>query len=75
MAVFIGKICFRIISQYFQEWLKDIIKEATPKVSFFVQEKNKPLMKFNSFSKIDAVNCTNNNHNLRKQSYYSRLKD
>ena len=59
-----------------QEWLKEYHQRSHAE-SFHssFKRKNKPLMKFNSFSKIVQLTARIIIHNLRKQSYYSRLKD
>ena len=59
-----------------QEWLK-IYHQRSHAESFHssFKRKNKPLMKFNSFSKLVQLTARIIIHNLRKQNYYSRLKD
>ena len=59
-----------------QEWLKEYHQRShTESFHSSFKRKNKPLMKFNSFSKIVQLTARIIIHNLRKQSYYSRLKD
>ena len=59
-----------------QNWLK-IYHQRSHTESFHssFKRKNKPLMKFNSFSKLVQLTARIIIHNLRKQSYYSILKD
>jgi transposase len=59
-----------------QNWLK-IYHQRSHAESFHssFKRKNKPLMKFNSFSKLVQLTARIIIHNLRKQSYYSKLKD
>ena len=58
-----------------QEWLK-VYHQRSHCESFdsSFKRKNKPLMKFNSFSKLVQLTARIIIHNLRKQNYYSRLK-
>lgn len=58
-----------------QEWLK-VYHQRSHTESFHssFKRKNKPLMKFNSFSKLIQLTARIIIHNLRKQNYYSRLK-
>lgn len=59
-----------------QEWLKEYHQRShTESFHSSFKRKNKPLMKFNSFSKLVQLTARIIIHNLRKQSYYSRLKD
>jgi len=59
-----------------QNWLKEYHQRSHAE-SFHssFKRKNKPLMKFNSLSKLVQLTARIIIHNLRKQSYYSRLKD
>ena len=58
-----------------QEWLKEYHQRShTESFHSSFKRKNKPLMKFNSFSKLVQLTARIIIHNLRKQSYYSRLK-
>jgi transposase len=59
-----------------QNWLKEYHKRSHAE-SFHsaFKRKNKPLMKFNSFSKLVQLTARIIIHNLRKQSYYSALQD
>jgi len=58
-----------------QNWLKEYHKRSHAE-SFHsaFKRKNKPLMKFNSFSKLVQLTARIIIHNLRKQSYYSILQ-
>jgi len=58
-----------------QEWLKEYHQRSHAE-SFHssFKRKNKPLMKFNPFSKLMQLTARIIIHNLRKQSYYSSLK-
>jgi transposase len=58
-----------------QEWLR-IYHQRSHTESFHssFKRKNKPLMKFNSFSKLVQLTARIIIHNLRKQSYYSMLE-
>jgi len=58
-----------------QNWLK-IYHQRSHIESFHssFKRKNKPLMKFNSFSKLVQLTARIIIHNLRKQNYYSRLE-
>ena len=58
-----------------QNWLK-IYHQRSHTESFHssFKRKNKPLMKFNAFSKLVQLTARIIIHNLRKQSYYSSLK-
>lgn len=59
-----------------QEWLKEYHQRShTESFHSSFKRKNKPLMKFNSFSKLVQLTARIIIHNLKKQSYYSRLKD
>jgi len=59
-----------------QEWLKEYHQRShTESFHSSFKRKNKPLMKFNSFSKLVQLTARIIIHNLRKQNYYSRLKD
>lgn len=59
-----------------QEWLKEYHQRShTESFHSSFKRKNKPLMKFNSFSKLVQLTARIIIHNLRKQSYYSKLKD
>jgi len=59
-----------------QEWLKEYHQRShTESFHSSFKRKNKPLMKFNSFSKLVQLTARIIIHNLRKQSYYSRLKN
>ena len=59
-----------------QNWLKEYHQRShTESFHSSFKRKNKPLMKFNSFSKLVQLTARIIIHNLRKQSYYSRLKD
>ncbi|MEK6912885.1 MAG: transposase [Nanoarchaeota archaeon] len=57
-----------------QEWLR-IYHQRSHAESFHssFKRKNKPLMKFNSFSKLVQLTARIIIHNLRKQEYYSRM--
>jgi transposase len=57
-----------------QEWLR-IYHQRSHAESFHssFKRKNKPLMKFNSFSKLVQLTARIIIHNLRKQEYYSEL--
>jgi len=58
-----------------QNWLKEYHQRShTESFHSSFKRKNKPLMKFNSFSKLVQLTARIIIHNLRKQSYYSRLK-
>ena len=59
-----------------QGWLK-IYHQRSHAESFHssFKRKNKPLMKFNSFSKLVQLTARIIIHNLRKQNYYSKLED
>ena len=59
-----------------QNWLK-IYHERSHTESFHssFKRKNKPLMKFNSFSKLVQLTARIIIHNLRKQNYYSMLEN
>jgi len=59
-----------------QNWL-NIYHQRSHTESFHssFKRKNKPLMKFNSFSKLVQLTARIIIHNLRKQNYYSRLED
>jgi len=58
-----------------QNWLKEYHKRShTESFHSAFKRKNKPLMKFNSFSKLVQLTARIIIHNLRKQSYYSNLK-
>jgi transposase len=70
------KNMFLELIQDTQEWLKEYHQRShTESFHSSFKRKNKPLMKFNSFSKIVQLTARIIIHNLRKQSYYSRLKD
>jgi transposase len=58
-----------------QKWLKEYHQRSHAE-SFHssFKRKNKPLMKFNSFSKLVQLTARIIIHNLRKQNYYSRLE-
>ncbi len=58
-----------------QNWLKEYHQRSHAE-SFHssFKRKNKPLMKFNSFSKLVQLTARIIIHNLRKQNYYSMLK-
>ena len=58
-----------------QNWLKDYHQRSHVE-SFHssFKRKNKPLMKFNSLSKLVQLTARIIIHNLRKQDYYSRLE-
>jgi len=59
-----------------QEWLKEYHQRShTESFHSSFKRKNKPLMKFNSFSKLVQLTARIIIHNLRKQNYYSRLRD
>lgn len=59
-----------------QNWLKEYHQRShTESFHSSFKRKNKPLMKFNSFSKLVQLTARIIIHNLRKQSYYLRLKD
>jgi transposase len=59
-----------------QNWLKEYHKRShTESFHSAFKRKNKPLMKFNSFSKLVQLTARIIIHNLRKQSYYSALQD
>ena len=57
-----------------QEWLK-VYHQRSHTESFHssFKRKNRPLMKFNGFSKLVQLTARIIIHNLRKQNYYSRL--
>jgi len=58
-----------------QEWLKEYHQRShTESFHSSFKRKNKPLMKFNPFSKLVQLTARIIIHNLRKQSYYSGLK-
>ena len=59
-----------------QNWLK-IYHQRSHTESFHssFKRKNKPLMKFNSFSKLVQLTARIIIHNLRKQNYYSMLEN
>jgi len=58
-----------------QEWLKEYHQRShTESFHSSFKRKNKPLMKFNSFSKLVQLTARIIIHNLRKQNYYSRLE-
>jgi len=58
-----------------QEWLKEYHQRShTESFHSSFKRKNKPLMKFNTFSKLMQLTARIIIHNLRKQSYYSSLK-
>ena len=59
-----------------QSWLKEYHQRSHAE-SFHssFKRKNKPLMKFNSFSKLVQLTARIIIHNLRKQSYYSQLEN
>lgn len=59
-----------------QNWLKEYHQRSHAE-SFHssFKRKNKPLMKFNSFSKLVQLTARIIIHNLRKQNYYSLLKN
>jgi len=58
-----------------QNWLKEYHKRShTESFHSAFKRKNKPLMKFNSFSKLVQLTARIIIHNLRKQSYYSILQ-
>lgn len=70
------KNMFLELYQNTQEWLKEYHQRShTESFHSSFKRKNKPLMKFNSFSKLVQLTARIIIHNLRKQSYYSRLKD
>ena len=70
------KNMFLELFQNTQEWLKEYHQRShTESFHSSFKRKNKPLMKFNSFSKLVQLTARIIIHNLRKQSYYSRLKD
>lgn len=58
-----------------QKWLKEYHQRSHAE-SFHssFKRRNKPLMKFNSFSKLVQLTARIIIHNLRKQNYYSRLE-
>jgi len=58
-----------------QNWLKEYHQRSHAE-SFHssFKRKNRPLMKFNSFSKLVQLTARIIIHNLRKQNYYSMLK-
>jgi transposase len=58
-----------------QNWLREYHQRSHAE-SFHssFKRKNKPLMKFNSFSKLVQLTARIIIHNLRKQNYYSRLE-
>jgi len=59
-----------------QTWLKEYHQRShTESFHSSFKRKNKPLMKFNYFSKLVQLTARIIIHNLRKQSYYSRLED
>ena len=69
------KNMFLELFQNTQEWLKEYHQRShTESFHSSFKRKNKPLMKFNSFSKLVQLTARIIIHNLRKQSYYSRLK-
>ena len=58
-----------------QEWLREYHQRShTESFHSSFKRKNKPLMKFNPFSKLVQLTARIIIHNLRKQSYYSNLK-
>jgi len=58
-----------------QNWLKEYHKRShTESFHSAFKRKNKPLMKFNSLSKLVQLTARIIIHNLRKQSYYSALR-
>lgn len=58
-----------------QEWLKEYHQRShTESFHSSFKRKNKPLMKFNSFSKLVQLTARIIIHNLRKQNYYSKLE-
>lgn len=58
-----------------QEWLKEYHQRShTESFHSSFKRKNKPLMKFNSFSKLVQLTARIIIHNLRRQNYYSRLE-
>jgi len=58
-----------------QNWLKEYHKRShTESFHSAFKRKNKPLMKFNLFSKLVQLTARIIIHNLRKQSYYSSLQ-
>ena len=70
------KNMFLELFQNTQEWLKEYHQRShTESFHSSFKRKNKPLMKFNSFSKLVQLTARIIIHNLRKQNYYSRLKD
>ena len=59
-----------------QNWLKEYHKRShTESFHSAFKRKNKPLMKFNSLSKLVQLTARIIIHNLRKQSYYSALRE
>jgi len=57
-----------------QNWLKTYHQRShTESFHSSFKRKNKPLMKFNPFSKLVQLTARIIIHNLRKQNYYSRL--
>ena len=57
-----------------QEWLKEYHQRShTESFHSSFKRKNKPLMKFNPFSKLMQLTARIIIHNLRKQNYYSML--
>jgi len=57
-----------------QSWLKEYHQRShTESFHSSFKRKNRPLMKFNSFSKLVQLTARIIIHNLRKQNYYSRL--
>lgn len=70
------KNMFLELHQNTQEWLKEYHQRShTESFHSSFKRKNKPLMKFNSFSKLVQLTARIIIHNLRKQSYYSMLKE
>jgi transposase len=58
-----------------QNWLKEYHKRShTESFHSAFKRKNKPLMKFNSFSKLVQLTARIIIHNLRKEGYYSALQ-
>jgi len=59
-----------------QEWLREYHQRShTESFHSSFKRKNKPLMKFNPFSKLVQLTARIIIHNLRKQSYYSMLEN
>jgi len=70
------KNMFLELVQGTQEWLKEYHQRShTESFHSSFKRKNKPLMKFNTFSKTIQLTARIIIHNLRKEDYYSRLKD